>query len=217
MQKIKVENIILYEDNDIIALDKPSGLLSIQDGYDPLKQNLRAFLEQRFNKIWVVHRLDKDTSGVIVFAKNASTHKNLNLQFFNRSVRKIYFAISFGNPLWKKKIIDYPLKKDGDRRHRTVIDLINGKKATTIVNVKANRTERCLLEVEIKTGITHQIRSHLAAIGLPIIGDSLYRYYCPIGKPILDNKLILNASSIEFMHPTLNHKILIDSKQKVHL
>ena len=100
-----------------------------QENYYPFKMdmiralpNLRGMLQDEYEKIWAVHRLDKETSGIIFFAKNAETHKFLNRQFSDRLVKKIYWAIVQGFPVWAEKMIDFPLKINGDRKHRTIID-----------------------------------------------------------------------------------------------
>ncbi len=90
MTDFKLKNITLFEDDHLIVLNKPAGLLSIEDGYDGKKENLRSILRVSFGAIWAVHRLDKDTSGVIVFAKDENSHRNLNASFSNREVIKNY-------------------------------------------------------------------------------------------------------------------------------
>ncbi len=114
---------ILYSDPNLLAVNKPSGLLTIPDGYHPELPCAVRLLQASQGRLWVVHRLDKDTSGVLLFARNALTHKILNEQFQNRQVHKIYRAIIAGSPEWEQEEIDLPLKVNGDRQHRTRVNL----------------------------------------------------------------------------------------------
>ena len=99
MTEINLKEILLYEDDDLVAINKPSGVLSIEDGYDRNKFNLRTALKKTYGNIWAVHRLDKDTSGVIIFAKNQESHRQLNLSFMNRETEKNYRSIVYGFPI----------------------------------------------------------------------------------------------------------------------
>lgn len=188
---------VIFENDEIIVLNKPQGLLSIEDGYHPEHQNLRSMLKNQYGQIWTVHRLDKDTSGVILFTKNPETHKFLNIQFSNRLVIKKYQAIARGYPMWGKKTIDFPLRPNGDRKHRTVIDKKNGKPAITHVEIKGKSETLSRLEVLPATGYTHQIRAHCAAIGLPLLGDQLYFRGCEIESLNDSSQLYLHAISLE--------------------
>ncbi len=195
---------LLYIDADILIVNKPSGLRTIPDGYDPSLPCLKEMLSKEYEKVWVVHRLDKETSGVILFARNADAHRNLNMQFEKHKIRKVYLAVVYGVPCWDEKSICCPLRKDGDRSHRTMIDFKNGKTAITHLTVIKKSTDRTLFAIEIETGITHQIRAHLSSIGFPIIGDTLYAPYKDIGgqeNVIPIRPLLLHAFSIDFIHP----------------
>jgi len=194
----------------VIALNKPEGFLTIPDGYFQDAPNLRDILRTKFGRIWVVHRLDKDTSGVIVFAKNAIMHKKLNDAFSHRQTKKKYIAFIHGVPFWTERIISYPLLINGDRRHRTIINLVNGKPAETIINI----TEKKMIYSEAiiwpKTGYTHQIRSHLSQIGHPVIGDALYDMHRTkaidgaIQCPQTEKGLFLHASELKFIDKSIN-------------
>ena len=195
---------LLYIDADILIVNKPSGLRTIPDGYNPSLPCLKELLSHEHGKVWVVHRLDKDTSGAILFARNAEAHRNLNTQFENHQVRKVYLAAVYGVPCWKERSLCYPLRKDSDRRHHTVIDLKNGKPAKSNITVIKKSTNCSLFAVQIETGITHQIRAHLSSIGFPIIGDTFYAPYKDKnkGKEINnDQPLLLHAFSIDFINP----------------
>ena len=179
-------------------------MLSIADGYEKNAPNLCAILKTQYTEILVVHRLDKLTSGVILFAKNKSTHKLLNQQFLLRRVNKQYRAICFGFPLWDKTIISLPLRVNGDRQHRTIVDFTNGKPAQTHVEIIRKNSHHFIADIQPKSGYTHQIRAHLAAIGHPIIGDPLYNLLRErsangkIGVPFVRAGLFLHAHRIEF-------------------
>jgi RluA family pseudouridine synthase len=202
---------LLYIDADVLIVNKPSGLRTIQDGYDPSLPCLKELLSRKYGKGWVVHRLDKDTSGVILFARHAEAHRVLNRQFETHTVRKIYLALAHGFPCWDQKTILAPLQKNGDRSHRTVINIENGKPAYTDIAVVKRFKNHTLFALEIKTGITHQIRTHLAMIGFPIVGDPLYSFFSmgisTAPQEICPDQLYLHAFSIDFQHPT-NHEYI---------
>lgn len=188
---------VIFESEDVIVLDKPGGLLSIEDGYHPELPNIRAMLKSRFGQIWTVHRLDKDTSGILLFAKNSEIHKFLNSQFSDRQVKKTYRAIVQGFPWWVAKTVDYPLNVNGDRKHRTVVDFVHGKTALTRLTIRGRSDSLSYLDVYPATGYTHQIRAHCSAVGLPILGDELYFRGCEISQQTGFDKLFLHACSLE--------------------
>ena len=189
---------ILYQDDSLLAVNKPAGLPTLPDGYHRAAPCLIDLLNQQFDRVWVVHRLDRDTSGVIVFAHTAEVHRALNLAFDSREVHKVYHAIVSGTPEWNDYVIDLPLRPDGERRHRTVIDRVHGNPAVTRVRVLERFARHTLIEAQPTTGRTHQIRAHLAALDLPLIGDGLYG-----SKDVtpLISRTALHARSIEFTHP----------------
>jgi len=206
---------IIYEDENVIALNKPEGMLVIPDGYKNDVTNLRDTLTGRLGEIFVVHRIDKLTSGLVLFAKNKATHKRLNELFERRKIRKIYHALIFGIPLWTEKTISLPLRINGDRRHRTTVDLYHGKKAITDIKIIFGDRFFCGAQISPKSGYTHQIRAHLSAIGHPIIGDQLYCRLRSKDKnggiftPHCEFGMFLHAHSLEIIDQSIKIPILI--------
>lgn len=164
----------LYSDDSLLVINKPAGLPTLPDGYNPDLPYVRSLLEPAFGRLWIVHRLDKETSGVLLLARSADAHRWLNTQFETRAVSKIYHAIAGNAPEWDEKTIHLRLRANGDRRHRTVVDGGGGKPAETYVRVLERFGGYALLQAEPHTGRTHQIRAHLAAVGCPLVGDALY-------------------------------------------
>ena len=148
---------ILWQDEALLVADKPAGLPCLVDGYDPDAPYLFGLLKEAFPPLWVVHRLDRHTSGVIVFARSAEAHRALNRQFEQRSVTKTYHALINGNPDWSENTINIRLRPNGDRKHRTIVDARNGKPAITVVRVLERFGPYSLVEAQPQTGRTHQI------------------------------------------------------------
>lgn len=199
---------IIFSDDNLLAVNKPSGLLTIPDGYHPELPCAVDLLRKNFGQMWVVHRLDKETSGVLLFARNARTHKFLNEQFQNRQVQKIYRAIIVGCPDWDHKEINLPLKVDGDRQHRTKVDPHNGKPSQTDITVITRFPGYSFVEARPHTGYTHQIRAHLTASGFPILSDSLYDRNSSVHTSIL-SRLGLHAYQISLALPDSANPITI--------
>jgi tRNA pseudouridine32 synthase / 23S rRNA pseudouridine746 synthase len=196
---------ILWSDPDLLVINKPAGLLSTQDGYDPAIPTLPGVLQAEWGRVWLVHRLDKDTSGVMLFARNPEIHRVLNLAFQDRRIHKTYHSIVVGVPPWTDCSIDKPLRINGDRQHRTIIDSVRGKPARTNVKLLRQLSSRALVEVQPLTGYTHQIRAHLSAAGFPILSDPLY-WIPGSSRPLIDpacpiHRTALHAWSIELTHP----------------
>ncbi len=193
---------IIYQDEYIIAINKPSGMLSIPDGYTIDLPNLQSLLKNEFGPVWTVHRLDKDTSGAILFARSSSVHREMSLLFEHRKVEKNYRAMVHGNEVDAQFVVDQPLRVNGDRRHRTVIDPINGKPAQTDVILLKQFDSTAIIDALPRTGYTHQIRAHLAHHGNPIVNDVLYGgKSSSLPKSIPTDRLMLHALKISFIHP----------------
>lgn len=220
---------VLFEDESMLAVNKPAGLLSLPDGYIPDAPDLLTVLQPAFGDLWIVHRLDRETSGVVVLARNETAHAALNSQFENRQVSKVYHALTSGNPIWSERSISAPLRVDADRYHRTLIDQEEGKPAETSFKVLerfGRQSKRyTLVEARPLTGRTHQIRVHLAALGLPVAVDPLYGTKTPImlsdikrgyrgdpetERPLLD-RLGLHACRLTVQHPVTGESITFEA------
>ncbi|MFM8255212.1 MAG: RluA family pseudouridine synthase [Bacteroidota bacterium] len=163
---------ILSETDHWIALNKPAGLLSVPDR-EGKEESLKSQLQQRFGKIWPVHRLDRDTSGVILFAKNEEAHRNFSMQFEQRGVQKRYGGLVIGKPYPLEGNITSPIKE----HHAIVGKMVthrNGKPSQTNYMVAEQFAPYSWVLFEPVTGRTHQIRVHMQSIGFPLVCDNLY-------------------------------------------
>ncbi|MCX7024760.1 MAG: pseudouridine synthase [Spirochaetes bacterium] len=171
---------VLYSDDLILAVDKPAGLLSAPDRYDPAAPTAKAQLEPEHGRLWPVHQLDRDTSGVLLFARTADAHRKLSVAFERREVTRIYRAIVRGRPEWMEVACELPLLVDGDKVHRTIIDAGHGKSARTVFALLESWRGYALVEARPETDRTHQVRVHFTALGFPIACDPLYGTVEPI-------------------------------------
>ncbi len=218
---------ILFIDPDLLAVNKPSGWLVIPDRYQPSLPNLRDHLSKIYENIWVVHRLDKETSGVLLFARTAAMHRALNKQFTQRTIEKLYRLLAIGEVKSNSWEISLPLRIDGDRAHRTVIDMRRGKSASTHFQV-CNVFQSGVIQMTAQplSGYTHQIRVHAAAAGFWLLHDRLYypwnepphitgaRPHLPIeyrrlAEQLPIQRLALHAESIAFIHPVTQQPVKI--------
>ncbi len=170
---------IIFENEHFVAINKPAGLLSIPDR-EQSQTSLKDLLIDKYGNIFTVHRLDKDTSGIIVFAKDEATHKYLSQLFESRNVEKYYRAIVLGSPANKKGTIDAPISEHPLHKGLMVVHR-NGKPSVTDYEVIDDNNHYSLVEFQLHTGRTHQIRVHAKNIGHPIACDELYGD----GKPVL--------------------------------
>ena len=194
---------VIYEDEFLLVLDKPAGLPVLPDGWEPEAPYLVKTLEEGYGKVWIVHRLDKITSGVMVFGRDAETHRALNIQFETHEAQKIYHALVEGNPKWDEKVVKYPLRANVGHKHRTVVDDKHGKPSETRFRVIKRYSESALIEAEPMTGRTHQIRVHAYALGHPLVEDVLYGARDRYGLP----RPMLHAQSLSFVHPATRERV----------
>ncbi len=207
IQSFEPDNLpVLYADDDLLVIEKPAGLRVIQDGYHPELPSVKSLLDARFGRVFIVHRLDKETSGILIVARNAFSHRALNDQFENRRVSKEYHALVITpTPFPRQLIIDQPLFVDADRRHRTRVDPHRGKPAQTEFVLLTQFSTVALVRAFPKTGYTHQIRAHALYAGFPLLGDTLYSLPAKSthGLSALPefSRVALHAHRIEFSHP----------------
>jgi 23S rRNA pseudouridine955/2504/2580 synthase/23S rRNA pseudouridine1911/1915/1917 synthase len=164
---------ILFENDDFIVVNKPAGLLTIPDRHNEALPSLAKLLEQRYGSIFIVHRLDKDTSGVIVFARNEESHRLLSARFMERKASKEYLGLVTGR-IWEKEgSIDTPIAESPSKKGK-MVTAKKGKPAQTTFEVLESLSLYTLLQIRIFTGRTHQIRVHMQSIGHPIAMDEVY-------------------------------------------
>jgi len=196
---------MVYQDEVILAVNKPTHLLSVP-GRGPDKQDcLYHRVQERFPEALMVHRLDMDTSGLVLFARSQEAQRTLSLQFEKREISKTYVAIVEGVLEQDEGMVDYPMRKDMEQRlpPKHLVDCVRGKKAVTEWRVleRAETTTRVALFP--KTGRSHQLRVHMQSIGHPIVGDPIY------GQPA--ERLMLHAESLSFPHPMTGEPIQLES------
>ncbi len=212
-KKARIE--LLYEDEDLVVVNKPPGVLSIPDRFRSEQLNVRQWLMERRGRVYIVHRLDRDTSGVMVVAKTAEAHRALCLQFEYRRVRKRYHAVLAGVLEQEELQIDFPLLPD-PRRPGRMIPSARGREALTSARVLERFAVATYVECQTSTGRLHQIRVHCAAIGHPLLVDPEYgavegfllssikpRYKRAPDEPEppLMGRVPLHALALAFEHP----------------
>jgi len=198
---------VLFENDDIIAVDKPEKLASIPERNRENVSLLRILCETLERKLYTVHRLDKQVSGVILFAKTPEAHRQLNLMFEHRQVHKTYMALVHGEITGQRGVIDKPLRCFGSGRMGEDAD--KGKPCVTEFTVEERLTGYTRVKVSPLTGRKHQIRAHFFGIGHPIVGDTLY------GDKSLQKtfpRLMLHALSIRLVLAPVGQDVAVTSE-----
>jgi len=189
--------VILHEDAEVLLVDKPAGLLSVPGKGEHLADCLIARVQAVFPDALLVHRLDRDTSGVMIFAMTAHAQRHLGLQFEKRMTRKAYVARVWGVPEEKSGSIDLPLIVDWPNRPLQMVCHETGKPAQTDWKVIKTDGETSRVRLFPKTGRSHQLRVHMLALGHPILGDPFYATGPARDYP----RLMLHSEELRFNHP----------------
>ena len=190
---------IIYADKYFLAVNKPAGLLSVPGRGEDKADSLASRVQAEYPDALVAHRLDRDTSGLLIFPLGARMHRQISLMFEKREMEKSYVAVVLGELLPAQGEVNQPLLVDWPNRPRHIVDTENGKPAVTRYRVlaydAAANTSRVALEPV--TGRTHQLRVHMQYLGHPIVGDTLYGGNDDGTQP----RLLLHAHTLAFIHP----------------
>lgn len=225
MNKLLKEIEFLFEDQHLIAVNKPPRLLTLPDRFHPDKANLYRHLQERFPSVYIIHRLDRDTSGLLLFAKTPEAHAAMSRQFEEHRVRKTYLALVTGRLLPPEGTIDRAIivHPAGDGRMTTAS---KGKPSISHYKVEQYFKGYSWVSIQIETGRTHQIRVHMAYLKHPLAVDPLYgggeglflssfkeNYRQPRSheeQPLID-RVPLHAAKLEFSHPITGEQILLEA------
>lgn len=199
---------ILFQDEDLLVLDKPSGLLSVPGRQAEHKDSLMLRAQRVFPTATVIHRLDMDTSGIMIMPLNRPAMSHLARQFQERKPNKMYTAWIQGSPKSDGGLIDQPLICDWPNRPRQMVCYDHGKPSQTLWRVKERRQDKTLVELFPITGRSHQLRVHLLHLGHAILGDEIYAN--EQGQQAA-NRLQLHATSLELEHPVTGQWMRFDS------
>jgi tRNA pseudouridine32 synthase/23S rRNA pseudouridine746 synthase len=202
---------IIYRDESLLVVEKPAGLLSVP-GKNPALDNLIDLLKIEFPEARIVHRLDMATSGLMIIALDADTHRQLGKQFEQRRVNKTYIAIVNGIMNCDENLIDLPLICDWPNRPRQKVDYDTGKPAQTRYKVLSRDSEHNQTRVALFpiTGRSHQLRIHLAEIGHAILGCD---FYADAATKNAAPRLLLHACELTFSHPDTNELMIFQSQE----
>jgi len=200
--------VVLHQDHEILVVDKPPGLLSVPGKGEHLADCLLARIQAPFPEALLVHRLDRDTSGVMVFALTPNAQRHLGLQFEKRQVKKVYVARLWGRLEPGTGTVDLPLIVDWPNRPRQMVDHERGRPARTDWRVVRHEQGTTRVRLYPKTGRSHQLRVHMKEIGHPILGDPFYAEGPARDAP----RLMLHAESLRLRHPDGGRGMAFSSK-----
>lgn len=192
---------ILHVDTALLMVNKPSGLLSVPGRAEAHKDCLITRLQLLYPEALLIHRLDMDTSGLMVFARSKDAQRHISKQFENRQVAKTYVARVTGKPAQNSGTVDLPLIVDWPNRPLQMVDHTRGKQAITRWQILSSDAHSTLIELYPETGRSHQLRVHMKALGHPIIGD---RFYAPDDIASQSPRLLLHAEKISLIQPDSN-------------
>lgn len=200
-----------HADAALLVFDKPTGLLTVP-GLGPDKADcLLTRVRRRWPEVLLIHRLDRDTSGLVLFARTPEAQRAMGRRFETRRIAKRYIALVEGSPDADEGGVDLPLRKDMDRRCRHLVDRERGKPAVTRWRVLERVGPRTRLELLPETGRSHQLRVHCAAMGWPIVGDPLYGHEPDEAAIPRRQRLMLHATELAFEHPGTGEGIRLTS------
>jgi 23S rRNA pseudouridine955/2504/2580 synthase/23S rRNA pseudouridine1911/1915/1917 synthase len=206
---IKIEEHIILEDENIVAINKPSGLLTIPDR-EGKAVALKQILQNKYGNIYTVHRLDRETSGIVVFARTEQMHKHLSQQFETRETKKVYNGLVLGSPVETSGVINEPIAEHPTKRGVMTV-YKKGKESITEYAVVQKYKFFSWMQFRILTGRTHQIRVHMKYLGHPIVCDELYGDGKPVFISQLKSRYKLSKSEDE-ERPLLNRLALHSSQ-----
>lgn len=195
---------VIYRDNDIVVLNKPSGLLTVPGRLEEHKDCLQNRVQRVLPTATIVHRLDMATSGILLMALNKAAHVEISRQFEKRETKKSYLARVYGHPKTNEGSVDDPLICDWPNRPKQKVDFENGKKSLTHYQVIEKEDEASLMKLTPVTGRSHQLRVHMLSLGHPILGDRLYAHDKAL---TMSNRLQLHAQYLEVTHPVTKKSI----------
>lgn len=188
---------ILHDDHEVLVVQKPSGLLSVPGRGEHLADCLLSRVQAVFPQALLVHRLDRDTSGVMIFAQTPHAQRHLGLQFEKRQTKKTYVARIWGQPADDAGTVSLPLIVDWPNRPLQKVDHENGREAITHWKVLRRKDNETRVRLTPETGRSHQLRVHMLEIGHPILGDPFYA----TGEAREAERLMLHAESLRIRHP----------------
>ena len=195
---------ILHVDAVLLVVNKPSGLLSVPGRAEAHRDCLITRLQVVHPEALLIHRLDMDTSGLMIFARSKPAQRHISKQFEDRQVSKTYIARVSGHPPENSGIVDLPLIADWPNRPLQMVDHARGKQAITRWRVLSRDDNSSLMELTPETGRSHQLRVHMKALGHPIIGD---RFYAPQDIAKLSPRLLLHAEKIALNQPDIGSRV----------
>lgn len=200
--------VILHDDPAVLAVDKPAGLLSVPGRGEHLADCLITRVQQVFPHALLVHRLDRDTSGVMVFGLTPHAQRTLSVQFQERQTKKTYVARVWGVPKEKSGTVDLPLIVDWPNRPLQMVCHETGKPSVTEWRLLKDQGDTARVKLSPKTGRTHQLRLHMLALGHPILGDPFYGHAESQAHP----RMMLHAEELRVKHPETGQSLKVRAK-----